>query len=158
MSIPPGTKVDVVRTYESVSIDKEIVIENCIVECLQISAIAFAKPMKFINCHFNECHFIFTCFLGGLFIDHCTFDHYVDFQSGGHNKDGNPVTITNNEFKGFVNFFDCWYESEVTISNNLFHKGTNLLGKLHDIGVTFDIAPTIKDNTGQLDINSECYF
>jgi hypothetical protein len=80
----------------------------------------------------------------------------LDFQAGGHNKTGNPIIITNNNFKDFVNFFDCWYENEVTISNNnKFHKGTNLLGKPHNIPVTFDKEPIIKDNIGQLDLNNE---
>jgi hypothetical protein len=79
----------------------------------------------------------------------------LDFQAGGHNKTGNPIIITNNNFKDFVNFFDCWYENEVTISNNKFHKGTNLLGKPHNIPVTFDKEPIIKDNIGQLELNNE---
>jgi hypothetical protein len=88
-------------------------------------------------------------------MDNCTFDDYLDFQAGGHNKSGNPVILTNNNFKDFVNFFDCWYENEVTISNNKFHKGTNLLGKPHNIPVTFDKEAIIKDNIGQLDLDNE---
>jgi hypothetical protein len=135
--------------------DKEVVFENCIVEYFSGSATQFDKPVRFINCHFKKCQFAFTYFLGGLTIDNCAFDNYLDFQAGGHNKTGNPVIITNNDFKDFVNFFDCWYENEVTISNNQFHKGTNLLSKLYNIPVTFDIEPIIKDNIGQLDLDSE---
>ena len=78
-----------------------------------------------------------------------------DFQAGGHNKNGNPVIILNNNFKGFVNFFDCWYENEVTICNNNFLKGTNILGKPNNISVTFYKKPIIKDNIGQLDLDNE---
>lgn len=127
--------------------NKEVVIENCIIEYFSGSVTQFDKPVRLINCHFKKCQFIFTYFLGGLTIDNCTFDNYLEFQASGHNKTGNPVIITNNSFKGFVNFFDCWYENEVTISNNEFHKGTNLLGRPHKIPVTFDI--------GQLDVNNE---
>ena len=135
--------------------DKEVVFENCILEYFSGSVTQFNKPVRLINCHFKECQFIFTYFLGGLTIDNCTFDSYLDFQAGGHNKTANSVIITNNNFKNFVNFFDCWYENEVTISNNKFHKGTNLLGRPYNIPVTFDIKPTIKDNFGELDINTE---
>ena len=45
--------------------------------------------------------------------------------------------------------------SEVIITNNKFHKGTNLLGKPHNLTVTFDVCPLIMGNFGQLDINSE---
>ena len=134
---------------------KEVVFENCIVEYFSGSVTQFKKPVRFINCHFKNCQFVFTYFLGGLTIDNCTFDNYLDFQAGGHNKTGNSIIITNNDFKGFVNFFDCWYENEVTISNNKFHKGTNLCGKPHNISVTFDKKPIIKDNIGLLDIENE---
>lgn len=133
----------------------EVVFEDCIVEYFSGSTTQFDKPVRFINCHFEKCDFAFTYFLGGLTIDNCTFDNYLDFQAGGHNKTGNPVIITNNDFKAFVNFFDCWYENEVTINNNEFHEGTNLLGKPNSIPVTFDKEPIIKDNLGQLDLNNE---
>lgn len=135
--------------------DKAIVFENCIVECFSGSMTQFDKPVKLINCHFKKCQFVSTYFGGGLIIDNCTFDNYLDFQTGGHNKPGHPVIITNNDFKDFVNFFDCWYENEVTISHNKFHKGTNLFGKPHNIPVTFDIEPRIENNTGQLDLDNE---
>ncbi|NQX81964.1 MAG: hypothetical protein HRT66_08225 [Flavobacteriaceae bacterium] len=135
--------------------DKEVVIENCVIEYFSGSATQFKKPVIFINCQFKKCQFVFTYFLGGLTIDNCIFDNYLDFQAGGHNKIGCPVNITNNNFKSFVNFFDCWYENEVTICGNKFEKGTNLFGKPHNISVTFDKEPIVKDNTGRLDIDSE---
>ncbi len=135
--------------------DKEVLFENCIVENFSGSITSFDKPVRLVSCHFKGCQFIFTYFLGGLTIDNCIFDSYLDFQAGGHNKKGYPVIITNNNFKDFVNFADCWYENEVTISNNNFVKGTNFLGKPLNIPVTFDIKPIIKDNIGQVDLDNE---
>lgn len=135
--------------------DKEVVFENCIIDFFSGSVTQFDQPVRLMNCHFKNCQFVFTYFFGGLTIDNCTFDNYLDFQAGGHNKTGCPVILTNNNFREFVNFFDCWYESEVIICNNNFHKGTNLLGKIHNIQVTFDLEPMIKDNIGQLDLNNE---
>ena len=135
--------------------DNEVAIENCVIEYFSGSVTQFNKPVKLINCHFKKCQFTFTYFLGGLTIDNCIFDSYLDFQAGGHNKPGNPVIITNNVFADFVNFFDCWYENEVTIENNNFQKGTNLLGKPHNIPVTFDTEPEIGENNGQLDLDNE---
>ena len=135
--------------------EKELIFENCIIEYFSGNITHFDKHVRLINCHFKKCQFVSSYFLGGLTIDNCTFDNYLDFQAGGHNKTGNPVIITNNNFKDFVNFFDCWYENEVIISNNKFQKGTNLLGKPHNIPVTFDIEAIIKDNIGQLDIDNE---
>ncbi|RAJ98094.1 hypothetical protein LX87_03002 [Larkinella arboricola] len=135
--------------------DKDVVFENSIIENFSGSVTQFNNPVRLINCHFKNCQFVFTYFSGGLTIDNCTFDSYLDFQAGGHNKAGNAVIITNNGFNGFVNFFDCWYESDVIINNNRFCKGTNLLGKPNNIPITFDVEPVIENNIGELDINHE---
>ncbi|MGI4875508.1 MAG: hypothetical protein ACRYFX_30505 [Janthinobacterium lividum] len=135
--------------------DKEVLLENCIVENFSGSASQFTKAVRLVNCHFKSCQFVFTYFLGGLEITGCSFDNCLDFQAGGHNKAGQPVRITYSRFTGFVNFFDCWYESAVTIAHNDFQQGTNLLGKPHNIPVTFDFKPTIRDNKGRLDFDNE---
>lgn len=134
---------------------KEVIFENCIIEDFSGSVTQFEKSVRLANCHFKNCQFVFTYFLGGLTIDNCIFDNYLDFQAGGHNVGGEAVALANNDFKGFVNFFDCWYEGEVSICNNRFEKGTNLLGKPHSISVTFDTIPLIKENVGQLNLNNE---
>lgn len=135
--------------------NKEVIFDNCIIEYFSAINQQFNKLVKLTNCHFKNCDFTFAYFSDGLLIDNCTFDNYLDFQAGGHNKNGNSITITNNNFKDFVNFFDCWYESEVIISHNAFCKGTNLLGIIHNISVTFDVRPIIEENNGQLDLNNE---
>ena len=143
-------KIETIETW-----DKEVVIKNCIIEHFSGSATQFEKPVKLINSHFKKCEFISTYFLGGLTIENCTFDSYLDFQTGGHNKNKTAITIINNDFLDFVNFFDCWYKNEVTICNNNFHRGTNLLGSPHNIPVTFESDPTINNNIGQLNLNNE---
>lgn len=135
--------------------EKEVVFENCVIEYFSGSVTPFEKPVRLINCHFKKCQFVFAYFLGGLTIDNCVFDDYLDFQAGGHNKVGKLVIITNNQFSGFVNFFDCWYESEVIVRDNNFLSGTNLLGRPFNIPVTFDVAPVIENNQGQLDLDTE---
>jgi hypothetical protein len=133
----------------------EVVFENCIIEYFSGSATQFERPVRFINTHFKKCQFVFTYFPGGLIIENCAFDSYLDFQAGGHNRNGNEVKITNNDFGDFVNFFDCWYQDKVNISDNKFRKGTNLLGRPNNIPVTFDIEPTISNNVGTLDLDHE---
>lgn len=135
--------------------DNEVTIENCIVEYFSAVATQFSKPVRIINSHFKNCQFTFAHFLGGLTIHNCTFDSYLDFQAGGHNRSVNRVVITDNEFRAFVNFFDCCYEGEVTIVNNKFKEGTNLLGKPNNIPVSFDMQPTLKSNFGKLDYETE---
>lgn len=133
----------------------EVVFENCIVEDFSGSTTQFNKHVKMTNCHFKSCQFIFSYFYGGLTIQNCVFDYYLDFQAGGHNQPGHQITISNNEFKGFVNFFDCIYESDILISSNNFQKGCNLLGKPFGIPVSFYTEPVIHDNLGELDLNHE---
>jgi hypothetical protein len=133
--------------------DKEIVIENCIIDYFDINCSTFKKPIRLINTHFKDCRFIFSFFLQGFTIDNCIFDKYLDFQAGGHNQIGCLVTIKNNSFSDFVNFFDCWYKGEVYVTNNTFQKGTNI--QSINQYLTFDIPPVITDNVGQIDIEAE---
>lgn len=111
--------------------------------------------MKLHNCHLGNCHFAFSYFLAGLTLDNCYVDDSVDFQAGGYNQPGYPVIITNCTFRGFVNFFDCRYQDDFTASGNAFTGGTNILGKPHNIPITFDRACQIDENTGILDADHE---
>lgn len=133
--------------------EKEVIIENCIVEYFSGSVTCFDRPVKLINSHFKNCQFTFTHFWGGLTIDNCTFDNYLDFQAGGHNKPENLIRITNTNFEDFVNFCDCWYKGSVKIENNNFQKGTNI--ESNKKFITFDFPPTIEKNIGNTKIESE---
>ncbi len=135
--------------------DKEIVIENTLIGYFSCIGTSFNKPVRITNSHFKNCKLTFCYFLRGLTIDNCLFEDYLDFSSGGHNKTGYSIIIRNNNFKNFVNFFDCFYENDVIITKNKFRKGTNLLGKPHNIPVTFYINPIIKENEGKLDFDHE---
>lgn len=133
--------------------DQEISIENCILEKFDGSVTQFNKPVNFINCHVKDCAFIFAYFLQGLRIENCTFDSYLDFQAGGHNAVEYPVIIKNNQFDGFVNFFDCWYKGEVAVCDNVFSKGTNIDSKNQLI--TFDSIPILLGNHGPVAVEAE---
>lgn len=134
--------------------DKQVTILNCNIENLSCMMVYFNKPVTFRNCHFKNASFNFSYFQKGLVIEDCVFDKYLDFEAGGHNEIGNPIIITNNEFREFVNFCDCWFTGEVEITNNKFVRGSNIASK--NQYVSFDIPPVIKDNFGKLDIESEC--
>lgn len=145
---------------EDLSIDageiwnKEVTILNSSIENLTCLMVYFNKPVTFRNCYFKDASFNFSYFQKGLVIENCVFDKYLDFEAGGHNEIGTPIIINNNEFREFVNFCDCWFTGEVEITNNKFIKGTNIASK--NQYVSFDIPPVLKDNLGQLDIESEC--
>jgi len=133
--------------------DKEVVISNCIVEYFDGCVTEFHQPVKFINTHFKDCRFISAMFLKGLIVENCTFDSYLSLESGGHNQSGYPVTIKNNKFEGFVNFADCWYMSDISVTDNTFLKGTNI-GSQNQY-LTFVVQPIIMNNIGRTDIEAE---
>lgn len=134
--------------------NREVTILNCDIENLTSIMVYFNKSVTFKNCHFKNASFNFSYFQKGLSIENCVFEKYLDFEAGGHNEKGTPIIICNSEFREFVNFFDCWFTGEVEITNNKFVKGTNIASE--NQYVSFDIPPVLKDNLGQLDIESEC--
>jgi len=133
--------------------NKEITIENCIIENFSCIMVQFYKSIIIRNCHLKNASFNFSYFLGGLTIENCVFDEYLDFEAGGHNSLGNTILIKENRFRGFVNFFDCWFTGEISIYNNTFENGTNILSK--EQLVSFDIPVLIENNVGDLGIESE---
>ncbi len=134
--------------------EKEVIIEDCTIENFNCLMVYFKKAVTIKNCHFKDAAFNFSYFHGGLTIENCSFDKYLDFEAGGHNNLGNLVVIRKNHFRGFVNFFDCWYTGEVIIEDNIFEKGTNVSSK--DQLVSFDIPAKIINNTGEVALESEC--
>ena len=85
----------------------EVIIENCLIEHLQIHSAWFKEGLIFKN--------------NIIKMD-------IDYQMGGHNN--SPIIIESNIFESFFNFFDCHFEEKVIIRNNIFQKGTNLLGNV----------------------------
>lgn len=134
--------------------DKEIIIENCIIENIVCISIEFNKQVTIKNTYVKAASFDFCYFIGGLVIDNCVFDKYLDFNAGGHNLKGNFIIINCNHFHGFVNFFDCWFNGEISVSNNVFKNGTNILSTT--LWVTFDVPIVVHKNVGDLSIESEC--
>lgn len=131
----------------------EVCIEDCIIDNLKCLMIYFQKKVTIKNSYLRDASFNFSYFLGGLTIENCTFDNYLNFESGGHNDLG-FIVIKNNQFKGFVNFFDCWFTGEVYIEGNVFDKGTNICS--NDQLIASDIPMQLALNTGDLFIESEC--
>ncbi len=136
--------------------DKIIRIENCFVESFKSESVEFLTKIEFANSEFKKCTFSFAYFSGGLNIEKCIFYDYLDFQCGGHNSISNAFMIKNSIFNEFVNFLDCIYNGPVEISDNVFKKGTNLLGnKCQSYKVSFDVLPCIENNKGKIDLNGE---
>ena len=133
---------------------KEVLIDHCVIENFKCLMVYFKKNVIIKNSHFKDAAFNFSYFQGGLTIENCTFEKYLDFEAGGHNDLNNLVTIRKNHFISFVNFFDCWYNGEIIVEDNIFEKGTNISSK--DQLISFDIPAKVMNNIGDVSIESEC--
>jgi hypothetical protein len=92
-------------------------------------------------------------FIRGMTISNCTFIREARILFGGHNKDG-PFLIQDSTFCDFVDFTDCLFMGPVVLKNVQFQKGTNLLGmEGQPYRVSFDVAPILKNVTGELRSN-----
>lgn len=131
-----------------------LIILNSYFEDLYCPSVEFFSEVRFKDSCFLNATFLYSYFIQGLIIDNCKFHSYIDFQAGGHNL--KPILIENSIFDDFVNFFDCWFKSDLAIKNNTFKKGTNLLGNRGEhFEVKFEIEPIVQDNKGAVDLDGE---
>jgi uncharacterized protein (TIGR02996 family) len=128
---------------------------GCRLQGLDGVCIQFHRPVLLGYCTVEGVEgrsFYAAYFLGGLHVTGCSFESSVDFQCGGHNQAGHAFVLEGTSFRGFVDFFDCWFTGPVMIRGCTFERGTNLLGNLHTPGrVQFDVPPCIEGNKGRLD-------
>jgi hypothetical protein len=134
----------------------DIIIDNCVINYFKGTNVQYQKPVKFKDSKFKNCDFSFSFFVGGLEVINCSFEGYLDFQCGGHNKNNNSINLENSTFKDFVNFYDCSFEGPVILKGNDFQKGTNIFGNK---GMPYETglktAPIIENNKGQMNIDGE---
>ena len=131
-----------------------IVINNCFFENFNCVSVEVDSEFQLKNSFLRRATFSYTYFKKGSLIKDCIFSNYLDFQSGGHNH--SHFVIEGTTFNDFVNFFDCWFMSEVIIRNNTFNKGSNLFGnKGEQYEVKFDVNPIISNNLGILELDGE---
>ena len=70
---------------------------------------------------------------------------------GGHNKE--KIVFERNIFNGFFSFFDCQFEEEIVVRENVFSKNSDLL-VIEEKGFdnSFDKGYTVEDNVGKFDL------
>jgi hypothetical protein len=141
-----------VLTYNNNPTNQKVEIKNCIIALIDFDSIDFQVPVIIENCIIKT-FLVHSCwFRKGLVLKNSRVIDFIDYQMGGHNEQ--PIVISNNYFGGFVNFFDCQFLNKVTFTENVFFKGTNLLGNKNEGFVnTFEQAPFIENNVGFLDLD-----
>ena len=100
-------------------------LEHCHIHELDIMAVRFSGKVTICNCIIDKLGIHSTVFGAGLNFTGNIVMSDIDYQMGGHNND--EIIISHNIFNGFFSFFDCIFEKQLTVKNNIFKKGTDLL-------------------------------
>ena len=126
---------------------------NCIISTIDLIGVFELKVHLIIeNCIVNNFQIHSCWFVNGMVLRNSIINGYVDYQMGGHNA--NPIVIERNIFTGFLNFFDCQFNEIIELKNNVFTKGTNLLGnKGEGFENKFEKGNLIEGNVGSIDVN-----
>jgi|SRR5690554_1170800 len=126
---------------------------NCIINTIDLNGVFELNVHLVIeNCIISNLKIHSCWFVNGLLLKNCIVRDYVDYQMGGHNR--SPIIIEGNVFTSFFNFFDCQFESRIELNNNVFIKGTNLLGnKGEGFENSFVEGWSAENNVGRIDIN-----
>lgn len=133
-----------------------IIFDKCILDNVSFEILEQGKKIVIMNSIINHLDIHGTWFFNGFELLNSNIIQYVDYQMGGHNLMSEKIIIKNNVFSEFFNFFDCIFYGPVIIENNIFLKGTNILGNLQASWVNkFDIAPIVLNNIGKIDYDGE---
>jgi hypothetical protein len=126
---------------------------NCIIEAIDlIGAFELKVHLVIESCIINDLQIHSCWFEDGLLLKGSVVKNYVDYQMGGHNSE--PIVIDGNVFVGFFNFFDCQFKNVIELKNNVFKKGTNLLGnKGEGFENSFANGWVVEDNVGHIDLD-----
>jgi len=128
-------------------------LDNCLIDTIDLVGI-FELNVNLVieNCIINDLKIHSCWFTRGLLMKNNIVKNWVDYQMGGHNA--MSIVIEGNVFLDFFNFFDCQFENVIELKNNVFKKGTNLLGnKGEGFENIFANGWFIEGNVGDIDIN-----
>lgn len=141
------------RLIDSNSIDnnENINISNSIIDELNFTSLIFSKKVCICNCIIDKFAIHSSWFEGGLhFVDNIVLSD-IDYQMGGHNVA--DFILERNIFNGFFSFFDCQFEGNVIIKDNIFKKGSDLfLNENKGFDNSFERELVVENNIGRLDM------
>lgn len=138
--------------YSAIKSYNSVIVRQCVIDTIDFGFNRVDLPLIFENCVVKE-FLLHTCwFRKGITIQNCIFKNDILYEMGGHNE--KEIYIKYNIFHGFFDFFDCHFERKIFIQNNIFIKGTNLLGnKEKGYENLFNNGIEIDGNIGNLQIN-----
>ena len=133
-------------TIDKLDLTKPIIIQDAIVKTVDLRFTTFHHKVCINNSIIGTLLLHSAFFEGGLIIESCIVKNHIQYEMGGHNK--KPVRITDSIFESMFVFFDCVFESDIIINNNIFREGSTLYNGTN----YFDISPNTENNVGVLDI------
>lgn len=125
---------------------EDVHISHAIIDTIDFRFSSFSHNVHIENCIIGELLIYSTFFEGGFVLENCIISKYTNYEMGGPNKF--PFVIRNNVFCDIFQFFDCIFENELTIKNNVFCKGASIYNRSN----TFSDFTQITDNNGALDL------
>ena len=133
--------------------EKRFYLKNSVIDILECTSFEAEGEVVIEKCIINNLQIHSCWFRQGLIFSRNHVVNYIDYQMGGHNHE--PMIFDCNIFLDVFNFFDCRFESELSVTRNIFCKGTNLLGNL-DTGYKnqFEKGVTVLENVGVLDLDT----
>ena len=131
------------RDFDS---NKELYISNAIIDTIDFRFTSFIYPVRINNCIIGNLLIHSSSFEGGFMLENCVIKESTDYEMGGHNKQ--PFIIQNNIFINRIQFFDCLFEQQVIIRNNVFCQSASLFNGTN----SFDNSYIVETNQGNLDL------
>lgn len=127
---------------------------NCIIKTFDlVGAFELNVNLSLEKCIIYNFQIHSCWFTNGLTLKNNIIVNSIDYQMGGHNLQ--PIIIEGNIFNSFLNFFDCHFENVIEVKNNIFERGTNLLGnKGEGFENSFAEGWVIENNVGNIDVNN----
>ncbi len=150
--VKENQNIDILH-QEDIKGHNSFLLANCIIDTIDlIGVFELNVHLTIEKCLINNLKIHSCWFVNGLLLKNCIVKNYVDYQMGGHNA--KPIVIEGNIFTGFFNFFDCQFDNRIELRNNVFVKGTNLLGnKGEGFENSFVDGWVLENNVGNIDLN-----
>ena len=134
--------------YKQFDLNNKIEIKNTVIDTIDFRYSIFKEPVSLDNCLISNLLIHSSFFTKGLHINNCIIKEKIQFEMGGHNSC--PIVIQNSIFCDLFVFFDCIFDSQLIIKNNIFIKGSTLFNNSN----TFAVEPDICENIGTMEIDS----
>jgi hypothetical protein len=141
---------------EDIDINTELIFSNCRIDSFSVYVQLLNRKLVFNECIIGKILFFGTHLIGGFEMRNCVIENLACFDAIGHNINPNKFIVDSCTFNVFANFFDCWFEGPVNISNNNFKQGTNIGFYLNPpYGIEAGLEFKLENNIGNIYLENE---